>query len=129
MYLTRFGKEARFIKDWEKNKDYYFDKNEKYELSKTGRNVIVICLDRFLGCFLPFILSEKPQLKNIYSGFVFYPNTVSFHGSTVLNNNIPIKIRIFKNFSKESPEIILIILLLSKHKSISIVPKLEPKFR
>ncbi len=56
----------------------------KFDLSKKGKNVIIIFLDRFAGGILPFIFDEKPELKNIYSGFVFYPNTVSFYGSTVL---------------------------------------------
>ena len=54
------------------------------ELSRTKKNVIIIFLDRFLGGCLPMILDEKPELKSLYSGFVFYPNTVSFYRSTVL---------------------------------------------
>ena len=32
---------------------------------------------------MPFILDEKPELKNIYQGFIFYPNTVSFSAHTI----------------------------------------------
>jgi membrane protein insertase Oxa1/YidC/SpoIIIJ len=53
-----------------------------FNLSKTGRNVVVIMLDRAQSAFLPFILEESPDLKEIYSGFVYYPNTVSFHTHT-----------------------------------------------
>ncbi len=52
--------------------------------SKNKKNVIVIFLDRFLGVLLPKILEEKPELKKTYSGFVFYPNTVSFAVNTML---------------------------------------------
>jgi hypothetical protein len=56
----------------------------KIELTKTGKNVLIIFLDRFAGCLLPMIFEEKPELKASYSGFVFYPNTVSFYISTIL---------------------------------------------
>jgi hypothetical protein len=53
-----------------------------FNLSKTGKNVVVIMLDRAQNAFIPFILEESPGLKEIYSGFVYYPNTVSFHEHT-----------------------------------------------
>jgi hypothetical protein len=53
-----------------------------FNLSKTGQNVVVIMLDRAQNAFVPFILEESPDLKEIYSGFVYYPNTVSFHTHT-----------------------------------------------
>jgi hypothetical protein len=53
-----------------------------FNLSKTGKNVVVIMLDRAQNAFIPFILEESPGLKEIYSGFVYYPNTVSFHSHT-----------------------------------------------
>jgi hypothetical protein len=55
-----------------------------FNLSKTGKNVVVMMLDRAQGAFVPFILEESPDLKEIYSGFVFYPNTVSFHTNTTI---------------------------------------------
>ncbi len=57
---------------------------DKIELSKTGKNVIIIFLDRFVGAFIPIILEEKPELRKIYTGFVSYPNTVSYYHGTVL---------------------------------------------
>jgi hypothetical protein len=39
-------------------------------------------LDRAMNSFIPYILDEDPSLKNIYSGFVYYPNTVSFGTNT-----------------------------------------------
>ena len=56
----------------------------KIELSKTGKNVIIIFLDRFVEAFIPLIFEEKPELKKIYSGFVSYPNTVCYYHGTVL---------------------------------------------
>ncbi|WP_059369351.1 YidC/Oxa1 family membrane protein insertase [Treponema endosymbiont of Eucomonympha sp.] len=53
-----------------------------FHLSKTGKNVVVIMLDRAVSVFMPFIFEESPELAEAYSGFVFYPNTVSFNGYT-----------------------------------------------
>jgi YidC/Oxa1 family membrane protein insertase len=53
-----------------------------FHLTKTGKNVVVIMLDRAISVFMPYILEEAPELNEIYSGFVFYPNTVSFNGYT-----------------------------------------------
>ena len=47
-------------------------------LSKNGKNVIVIMLDRTMGAQLPYVLNEKPELKEQFDGFTFYPNTISF---------------------------------------------------
>ena len=59
--------------------------NGKYmPLSRNGKNVVVIILDRAVGLLLPFILEERPQLKEIYDGFTFYPNTASFGKFTII---------------------------------------------
>ena len=52
-------------------------------LSKTENNVIVFMLDRALGHFLPEVFTECPELYDQYTGFTFYPNTVSFARWTV----------------------------------------------
>jgi hypothetical protein len=41
-------------------------------------------LDRATGSFVPYIFDENPELNDIYSGFTFFPNTVSFAPSTRL---------------------------------------------
>ncbi|MBR6198727.1 MAG: YidC/Oxa1 family membrane protein insertase, partial [Spirochaetales bacterium] len=58
-----------------------------YHLSKDGQNVIVIFLDRAIGIFLPYIMEEFPQLKTEFSGWTYYPNTVSFGRYT--NTGVP----------------------------------------
>ncbi|GHU98453.1 membrane protein [Spirochaetia bacterium] len=55
-----------------------------FHLSKTGKNTVVIMLDRASSSFFPYILEESPDLLKRYSGFVYYPNTVSFNGYTSL---------------------------------------------
>ena len=51
-------------------------------LSSSGKNVVVIMLDRAEGCMLPYIFNERPDLKEQFDGFTYYPNTVSFGGHT-----------------------------------------------
>jgi YidC/Oxa1 family membrane protein insertase len=70
-------------------KKYYVNENLNIQeispitsLSKNGKNIIVIMLDRAISVFVPYIFEESPNLKNTYSGFTFYPNTVSFNGFT-----------------------------------------------
>lgn len=49
-----------------------------FHLSKDGKNVIFLFLDRGYGPFLPYALEQLPELKEQLKGFVYYPNTVSF---------------------------------------------------
>ncbi|MCR4909214.1 MAG: sulfatase-like hydrolase/transferase, partial [Lachnospiraceae bacterium] len=51
-------------------------------LSRTGKNVVFIMLDRAIGYYGPYIFAEKPELKEIYDGFSLYPNTISFGAYT-----------------------------------------------
>jgi YidC/Oxa1 family membrane protein insertase len=53
-----------------------------FQLSRTGKNIVVIMLDRAVSVFIPIVFEESPELKEAYSGFTFYPNTVSFNGYT-----------------------------------------------
>ena len=55
-----------------------------FELSKSGNNVAVILLDRGLGECIPYILQEKPELREIFDGFTYYSNTISFGSMTHL---------------------------------------------
>ena len=52
--------------------------------SKTGKNIIVFMLDRAIGSYQPLIFEERPELKSIYSGFTYYPNTISYFRATIL---------------------------------------------
>ena len=53
-----------------------------FQLDKNGQNVVVIMLDRAMGQYVPYILNEKPELKEKFDGFTYYSNTVSFGSST-----------------------------------------------
>ena len=51
-------------------------------LSREGKNVVVIMLDRAISGYVPYLFHEKSELKDLYAGFVYYPNTISFGGYT-----------------------------------------------
>lgn len=55
-----------------------------YHLSKDGKNVVLFMLDRSQSQYIPEILKEDPELADIFSGFTYYPNTVSFGGHTIM---------------------------------------------
>jgi YidC/Oxa1 family membrane protein insertase len=55
-----------------------------FDLSTTGRNVFIIMMDKAISSYLPILFRERPELADSYSGFVFYPNTVSYGNKTIL---------------------------------------------
>lgn len=66
-------------------KEYTQDMSEEtpyFQLSKNGKNVVVLMLDRALGMDVPYIFQEKPELKEQFAGFTYYHNTISHGGAT-----------------------------------------------
>ncbi len=57
-------------------------KMPEFSLSKDGKNVVVLMLDRALGQYVPYIMNEKPELQQQFDGFTYYKNTISFGGFT-----------------------------------------------
>jgi hypothetical protein len=55
----------------------------EYSFSREGKNVLIIMLDRGISGFVPAIFEEKPELKESYTGFTYYPNCISFGGFTL----------------------------------------------
>ncbi len=53
-----------------------------FQMSSSGKNVVVIMLDRGMGEYIPYIMNEKPELQEQFAGFTYYPNTISFGNST-----------------------------------------------
>lgn len=53
-----------------------------FQLSKTGKNVVVLMLDRAMGEYVPFLFNEKPELQEQFAGFTYYSNTISYGGFT-----------------------------------------------
>ena len=58
------------------------DKIPNLQFSQTGKNVVVFMLDRSMGGFVPYLLNERPELKEQFSGFTYYANTISFGAFT-----------------------------------------------
>lgn len=54
-----------------------------FTLSRTGKNVFCIMLDKATGAYLEECFREDPKLYEQYEGFVFYPNTVSYSYGTL----------------------------------------------
>lgn len=57
-----------------------------FTLSRGGKNVVVLFMDRSISGYVPYILNEKPELKEKLDGFVYYPNTISFGSFTVFGS-------------------------------------------
>jgi len=53
-----------------------------FTLSRNGKNVIVFMLDRAISGYVPYLFQEKPELRQQFDGFTWYPNTLSFGSST-----------------------------------------------
>ncbi|MCR5059943.1 MAG: YidC/Oxa1 family membrane protein insertase [Saccharofermentans sp.] len=49
-----------------------------FTLSRTGKNVMVIMIDRAIGSYIPFFFNEDSDLVRQFDGFTYYPNTISF---------------------------------------------------
>ncbi len=60
----------------------YSSNNPHFSLSKKGKNVVVIMLDRAMGSYVPYLFNEKPELKEKFDGFTYYSNVISYGLST-----------------------------------------------
>ncbi|MBI9099664.1 MAG: membrane protein insertase YidC [Spirochaetaceae bacterium] len=70
------------------NKGLPSDTDHLLGFSRDKENVIVFMLDMFQGSYISHILHDDPALKNIYSGFTWYPNTLS--ASYYTNASLPV---------------------------------------
>ena len=50
----------------------------QFTLSKEGRNVVVIMLDRAVGPMVPYIFNEDKDLVTKFDGFTYYSNVLSY---------------------------------------------------
>ena len=60
-----------------------------FPLSKEGKNVVILMLDRGMSAYVPYLFQERPELKAQFDGFTFYPNSLS-HGSRTIIGAPPI---------------------------------------
>lgn len=78
MICMEYNKESRMLSEKE-DADF-----QHMSVSTDGQNVILIMIDRGMGAFVPYILQEKEELKDQFSGFTYYRNTVSYANYTAL---------------------------------------------
>ena len=57
---------------------------EGFTLSKNGKNVIVLMLDCAIGPYIPYIMEERPELREKYDGFTYYVNIISHGEHTIV---------------------------------------------
>ncbi|MCR5060860.1 MAG: membrane protein insertase YidC [Saccharofermentans sp.] len=60
------------------------EENKMIRLSKDGRNVVVIMVDRAIGGFVPYLFAEKPVLAEQFDGFTYYSNAISYGNHTYM---------------------------------------------
>ena len=58
------------------------DTKAEFTLSRKGKNVVVLMLDRAIGGYIPYLFQENPELEEQFAGFTYYPNTLSLGPST-----------------------------------------------
>ena len=58
-----------------------------FSLSRNGKNVVVLMLDRAIGGYIPYLFQENEELRRQFAGFTYYPNTLSFGSGT--NTGVP----------------------------------------
>ncbi len=65
----------------------YTDLNTEEEarvpFTTTGKNVVVIMMDRMINGYIPYIFNERPDVAQQFEGFTYYPNTISFGVQTL----------------------------------------------
>lgn len=57
---------------------------KRLHFTKTGKNVVVLMLDRVEAPYLNMIFDNEKQLESSFEGFTFYPNTISYNGHTLM---------------------------------------------
>ena len=57
-------------------------KENHFVLSTKGKNIIIVMVDRAISGYIPYLFSEKPELRQQFDGFTWYPNTLSYSNST-----------------------------------------------
>ncbi len=54
----------------------------QFTLSTSGKNVVVIMMDKAMNEYIPYIMNEKPELMESFAGFTYYSNVISYGCST-----------------------------------------------
>ena len=57
-----------------------------FNFTKTGQNVVIIMLDRATSAYLTPIFNDQPELYEMFDGFTYYENTLSFAPKTLTSS-------------------------------------------
>lgn len=82
--ISKIKSEYKAFVKTQENQPKEADFSPKFHFSKDGKNLVILMLDRAESSYLPHILNDNPSLKSIFSGFTYYPNTISFNGHTLM---------------------------------------------
>lgn len=66
-----------------KNKENTNEIEKTIHLSKTKKNVMVLFMDRAIGCYWPYFLEQFPEYRKSFDGFINYKNTLSYGAYTL----------------------------------------------
>jgi len=97
-------------------------KKKPYRISKTGKNIFILMLDRSMNFFIDPIFEHNTLIRKEYTGFTIFKNTIAFGIST--NMSTPSLFGGYEytpdNLNKRYSE-----LLVDKHnEALSVLPKL-----
>ncbi|MDR0389682.1 MAG: membrane protein insertase YidC [Spirochaetaceae bacterium] len=83
--LFTLGREEKALAGLENRAEAGAGRNEVvFPFTRTGRNNVIVFLDRATGITLFTALEKMPGLAEDLDGFVFYPNTISFGQATIV---------------------------------------------
>ena len=96
--------------------------NKAYKVSKTGKNIFILMLDRSMNFFIDPIFENNALVKKEYTGFTLFKNALAFGGGTHISS--PSLFGGYEytpdNMNKRDSE-----LLVEKHnEALSVLPKL-----
>lgn len=96
--------------------------NKAYRVSKTGKNIFILMLDRSMNFFIDPVFEHNDLVKKEYTGFTVFENSIAFGIST--NMSTPSLFGGYEytpeNINKRSDE-----LLVDKHnEALSVLPRL-----
>ncbi len=82
MSTVHLVKTARVVEETKARLTETQTERPSFQLSREGKNVVVIMLDRAIGPFVPYMFEENPTLEKQFDGFTYYPNTLSYGAFT-----------------------------------------------
>ena len=82
MSILNIGSISRELPEIKMNIDAAVEEQTRIPLSRNGKNVVVLMSDRAISAYIPYLFQEKPELKEQFAGFTYYPNTLSYGAHT-----------------------------------------------